>query len=333
MSATVRGGRQAEPGAGGGAGAGAPLVELGRTGIRVSPVGIGTWAWGDRMVWGYGREYADDALAEAFQAAVAAGINWFDTAEIYGNGRSERLLGEFLARMPDGHSRVLVASKFMPFPWRLRRRSLLGALRASLRRLGVERIDLYQIHWPYPPVPVETWMEALAEARAEGLIRSAGVSNYSAGQMRRAYEVLARHGIPLASNQVHYSLLHREPERNGVLDACRELGVSLIAYSPLEMGLLTGKYRGERPRGVRGAMLARSGALGRLPSVLGLLQEIGQAHGGKSPAQVALAWLVAKGSLPIPGAKSAAHARQHAQAMTICLGPDEVDALDRAGRP
>lgn len=305
------------------------LVDLGRTGIRISPIGIGTWAWGDRTMWGYGRGYGEDAVAGAFRAALDEGINWFDTAELYGGGMSERLLGQFLAAEGRG-PHVVVATKFMPYPWRLRRRSLLDALRRSLARLGLARVDLYQIHWPYPPVPIETWMEALVEAYREGLIRAAGVSNYSADQMRRAHEALARHGVPLASNQVHYSLLHRTPERNGLLAACRELEVTLIAYSPLEMGLLGGRYgRTSPPPGLRGRLVRASGALGKTEAVVGLLREIGQAHGA-SPSQVALAWLLARGVVPIPGAKEAAQARANAQAARVRLSRDEVTALDEA---
>ncbi len=301
-------------------------VELGRSGIRVSPVGIGTWAWGDRLVWGYGRSYTDADLREAFQAAVGAGLTFFDTAEIYGWGRAERLLGEFMG----GGAGVTVATKYLPFPWRLSRASLLKALRASLRRLGLRQVDLYQIHWPYPPLPVETWAEALADAVEAGLTRAVGVSNFSAPQMRRAYETLARRGIPLASNQVEYSLLHRRPERDGVMAACRELGVTLIAYSPLAMGVLSGKYSPERPPpGLRGRRYSPT-VLKRLQPLLGLLREIGQAHGGKTPSQVALNWVLAKGALPIPGAKSARQVRENAGALGWQLAPDEVAALDAA---
>ena len=301
-------------------------MELGRSGIRVSPVGIGTWAWGDRLVWGYGRSYTDADLREAFQAAVGAGLTFFDTAEIYGWGRAERLLGQFMG----GGGGVTVATKFLPFPWRLSRGSLLRALRASLRRLGLRQVDLYQIHWPYPPLPVETWAEALADAVEAGLTRAVGVSNFSAPQMRRAYETLARRGIPLASNQVEYSLLHRRPERNGVMAACRELGVTLIAYSPLAMGVLSGKYSPERPPpGLRGRRYSPA-ALKRLQPLLGLLREIGQAHGGKTPSQVALNWVLAKGALPIPGAKNARQVQENAGALGWQLAPDEVAALDAA---
>ena len=303
----------------------AERVRLGMTDLQVSLLGIGTWPWGDRLYWGYGRSYTDADLQAAFERSLAAGINFFDTAEIYGHGHSERLLGRFVraAGQP-----VVVATKFMPFPWRLRRKALLDALRSSLERLGLPQVDLYQIHWPYPPVPINTWMQALAEVVQAGLVRAVGVSNYSARQMRRAQAALARWGVPLASNQVHYSLLHRQPERDGVLAACRELGVTLIAYGPLAKGMLTGKYTPDNslpiPRGLR---VGRQ-QLARIQPLIALLCEIGEGHRGKTPAQVALNWLICKGAVPIPSVKNLDQAEQNAGAMGWRLTDDEIAALD-----
>ncbi len=302
-------------------------IPLGPTDLRISPIGIGTWAWGDRIWWGYGRGYTDADLRAAFQASLEAGIHFFDTAEVYGLGRSERLLGRFIR---EAGRPVVVATKFFPFPWRLGRRSLLRALRGSLKRLGMQQVDLYQIHWPFPPVPIETWMDALADAMEAGLVRAVGVSNYSVEQMQKAHEALARRGVPLASNQVEYSLLQRGPERNGLMALCRELKVTLIAYSPLGMGLLTGKYTPERPpAGLRGRRLGRQRLIQAQPLV-GLLREIGQAHGGKTPAQVALNWVICKGAVPIPGAKNARQAEDNAAAAGWRLTEEEIVALDEA---
>jgi len=323
-------------------------LPLGRTGIEVSPVGIGTWAWGERL-WGYGRTYTDKDLEDAFHAAISADITFFDTAEVYGWGRSERLLGQFLARVqapaastapPGAHGQlvqrppVVVATKFMPFPWRLSRFALLRALRSSLRRLGLEQVDLYQVHWPFPPVPVETWMDAMAEAVQAGLVRAVGVSNYSAAQMRRAYEALARRGVVLASNQVEYSLLHRHPERNGLLAACQELGVTLIAYSPLAQGILTGKYGPERPpAGFRRGRYHSKAFWARARPVLEALRAVAAAR-GKTPAQVALNWVMARGAIPIPGAKNARQAQENAGALGWRLTEEELASLDEAaGEP
>lgn len=299
-------------------------VVLGRTAVRVPALGFGTWQWGDRMMWNYGKGYDEADIRGAFDAALAAGIAFFDTAEIYGRGRSERFLGRFMA---ESRTRPIIATKFMPLPWRLGKGSLRRALDASLERLGLEQVELYQIHWPFPPVPIETWMDALADAVEAGLVRAVGVSNYNVAQMRRAHAALARRGIPLASNQVHYSLLHRDPERTGLLDACRELGVTLIAYSPLEQGLLSGKYGPQNsPPGLRGQRY-RASYLARIQPVVETLRVIGERH-GKSPNQVALNWLICKGAVPIPGAKNARQVQENAGALGWRLKAEEVAALD-----
>ena len=299
---------------------------LGQTEIEVSPMGLGTWAWGDRLVWGFGRGYGEPEVRAAYRASRASGVDFFDTAEVYGQGRSERILGRLVR---DEGSPVFVATKFFPYPWRPYRGSLVRALRGSLKRLGVRSVDLYQVHWPFPPISIETWMNGMADAVELGLTRAVGVSNYSVRQMERAHAALARRGVPLASNQVEYSLLGREPERSGVLQACRELGVTLIAYSPLGMGLLTGKYGPGRPPPLTRRRRA-AGLLHRLAPLLDVLRQLGQAHGGKTPAQVALNWTMAKETLPIPGAKNERQAVENAGAVGWTLTPDQVAQLDAA---
>jgi aryl-alcohol dehydrogenase-like predicted oxidoreductase len=178
-------------------------------------------------------------------------------------------------------------------------------------------------------MPVEFWVEELAKAVKSGKTRTAGVSNYSKIQMQRAYTVLSKYNVPLASNQVEYHLLNRTIEKNGLLDRCKELGVRLIAWSPLAKGLLTGKYTLESPPpGLRSHQPA--GRMKALPTLLALMTEIGQGHAGKNPGQVALNWLICKGALPIPGAKNAKQAEQNAGAIGWRLAPEEVKALDDA---
>jgi aryl-alcohol dehydrogenase-like predicted oxidoreductase len=302
-------------------------VPLGATGIQVPELGVGVWQWGDAAFWGYGKEYGETDIRAAFETCLARGLNFFDTAEVYGSGASERNLGTFI-RQTDRPA--IVASKFFPFPWRLRGRSVPAAARASLQRLGLDRIDLYQIHQPFPPVPIEAWMGGLADAVDQGLIRGAGVSNYSVPQTRRAHTALAQRNVPLASNQVRFSLLDRRPELSGLLETCRELNVTLIAYSPLAQGLLTGKYTRQHPmRGLRSSRVG-SPSYERLGRLVGLLREIGAGHGGKTPSQVALNWVICKGALPIPGAKSALQAEDNAGAIGWRLTAPEVSALDKA---
>ncbi len=293
-------------------------------------IGIGTWAWGDRRFWGYGRGYGDADLRGAFDAAWRAGVRLFDTAEIYGLGRSETLLGQF---MTETEVHVAVATKFFPYPWRVAGSQLRSALGRSLGRLGLAMVDLYQIHWPFPPRPAASWMEPLARAVSDGLVRQVGVSNFNVRQMRAAVERLATARASLASNQVEYSLLNRDVEFDGVLDACREMNVKLIAYSPLAMGLLTGKYTPEAPPpGIRGFRYRRA-LLARLGPLIRLLDDIGRSHGGRSRSQVALNWLICKGTLPIPGAKNAVQASENAGAAGWRLAPSEVAVLDEASLP
>lgn len=308
----------------------AEQITLGSTDIQVAPLGVGTWAWGDRGYWGYGRSYGEQDIKEAFVASVSKGITFFDTAEIYGGGTSERLLGELARKAP---APTVVATKFAPFPWRLTARSLMRALDASLSRLGVETIGLYQVHHPYSIIPIEAWMDALADAVADGKVRAVGVSNYSAEHVKRAHAALAKRGVPLASNQVNYSLLKRTPETNGIMETCRELGVTLIAYSPLASGLLTGKYtRHNRPSGPRFFMTAMTD-MRQVEQVVDALRQVGQEHGGKTPAQVAMNWLIAQGNvLPIAGAKNVRQAVDNAGALGWVLTPAQLEAIDEATR-
>lgn len=294
--------------------------------LHAVEMGLGAWQWGDRIVWGYGQTHTDKEIRESFDASLALGIRFVDTAEIYGSGYSERLLGQFLKETDQP---VLVATKFFPMPWRLTKGFIPRALKGSLERLGLESVDLYQIHWPSPLMTPETMMEGMVECVQRKLTRTVGVSNFGEKRMIRAYTTLARHGIPLASNQVHYSLLSREVEKNGTLARCKELGIRLIAYSPLEKGLLTGKYSSESPPpGVRASQYAE--LIKKLPPVLKLLQEIGLNHGDKTISQVALNWLICKGALPIPGAKSLQQAESNAGGAGWRMTDEEVAKLDEA---
>jgi len=292
--------------------------------LHAIEMGLGAWQWGDRIVWQYGHDYGPEEVREAFQVSVSEGIRFVDTAEIYGNGRSERLLGQFLKETDQP---ILVATKFFPLPWRFTKGALPRALKGSLARVGVESVDLYQIHWPSPVMSTDTLMAGLAECVKSGMTRTVGVSNFGQSRMVAAYSSLSRHNIPLASNQVHYSLLNRTVEKDGTLARCKELGIRLIAYSPIEKGLLSGKYSTETPPpGSRGA--SYGGILPKLGPLLKLMTEIGQDHGGKSNAQIALNWTICKGALPIPGAKNAEQAQQNAGALGWKLTDEEVAKLD-----
>ena len=292
--------------------------------LHAIEMGLGAWQWGDRVVWQYGHGYGDADVRQAFEVSLEEGIRLVDTAEIYGNGRSERLLGQFLK---DTDQPVLVATKFLPFPWRFGKGALLRALKGSLSRLGLEGVALYQIHGPSPLMSIETMMEGLAACVKSELTRTVGVSNFGQTPMLAAYSVLARHNIPLASNQVHYSLLNRAVEKNGLLARCKELGVRLIAYSPIEKGLLSGKYSVDSPPpGSRARIYA--GLLPKIGPLLKLMTEIGQDRGGKSNVQVALNWVICKGALAIPGAKNAQQAQENAGGLGWRLTDEEIRRLD-----
>jgi aryl-alcohol dehydrogenase-like predicted oxidoreductase len=309
----------------------------GNSGIDVPQLGIGTWAWGDRCFWGYGKDYGEADVRRAFDASIDLELAFFDTAEVYGLGESERLLGKFLRSLaPETAKQVRIATKYMPLPWRVGKNIVHNAISDSLARLQVDAIDLYQVHQPVSfLMKQEVLMAALAEEFKQGRIKAIGVSNYSARQMRETHDFLGRRGIRLAVNQVQYSLLARQIEENGVLDTAEELGITILAYSPLAQGLLTGKYKSQRPpKGMR-QFDPRFGDRGlfTIEPVVKLLRKTGEQF-GRSPAQVALNWLMQKGKvIPIPGAKNAEQVKHNAGALDWALSEEDVYALDRASNP
>lgn len=311
------------------------MTTLGGSSLQVPRLGVGAMTWGEargiarlhpaQMAYGAAHGYEEEK--RALEASLEAGVDLFDTAAMYSRGASERRLGELAAGRD-----VLIASKF-PSGFRFEAEDFPEELEASLARLGRSSIDLYQHHFPTRRVSIPALMDRLADAVEAGKVTAVGVSNYSAEQMRRAHAALAERGIPLASNQVEYSLLHRQPETNGVLDACRELGVTLIAYTPLAGGLLTGKYSAEnRPGGFFRRVLPRyrRRALDAIQPLVGLLDEIGHRY-SKTPGQVSIRWLIENPIvLPIPGAKNGKQATDNAAALAFSLTADEVDALNAA---
>lgn len=305
---------------------------LGRTEIEITPIGLGTWQFSEGqsihgLIWS---RIEPRVTEEIVAVALAAGISWFDTAEAYGGGRSERALASALSAAGKHNRDVVIATKWQPV---LRRAgSIRRTVDQRLKNLSPFGIDLHQVHNPASFSSVEAEMEAMAELIVEGKIRAVGVSNFSAERMRRAHRALAKRGIPLASNQVKYSLLDRRIETNGVLDAAKDLGVTIIAYSPLEMGLLTGKFHSDtellkgRPIGRRFSLRRK---IERSRPLVAALMEIAASH-GVTPAQVALNWLVnAHGDtvIAIPGASKPAHAHESATATAFALADEEAARL------
>ncbi len=290
----------------------------------VSRIGLGTWQFGSQE-WGYGDYYAEQEARDIVRRARERGVTLFDTAEIYGFGRSERILG---AALGDERGEVVVASKLFPlapFPPVVRRRWA-----GSARRLGLPCIPLYQVHQPNPVVRDSVTMPAMAQLLDRGQIGAAGVSNYSLARWRAADAALGR---PVVSNQVHFSLAAPAPLDDLVPFAEQENRV-VIAYSPLAQGLLGGRYSpGNRPGGVRALNpLFGTENLRRAGPLLDLLRQVADAHDAR-PAQIALAWLL---RLPrvvvIPGASSVEQMESNAAAAEISLADDEHAALTAAAR-
>jgi aryl-alcohol dehydrogenase-like predicted oxidoreductase len=289
---------------------------------KVSRIGLGTWQFGSRE-WGYGDSYASGAAQTIVERALELGVTLFDTAEIYGFGKSERILGEALG---SARGDVVIASKLFPVapvaPV-IRQRA-----QASAKRLGVSRIPLYQVHQPNPVVPDSVIMPGMRSLLEDGTIGAAGVSNYSLARWRKADEALGR---PVVSNQVQFSLAHPEPLRDLVPFAERESRM-VMAYSPLAQGLLGGKYGiDNRPGGIRAVNpFFGKENLKRVKPLLETLRRVAAAHDAK-PAQIALAWLL---SLPavvaIPGASSVEQLEFNVSAADLDLDPGEVAELTNA---
>jgi aryl-alcohol dehydrogenase-like predicted oxidoreductase len=315
-----------------------PLRKLGPAGPLVSAIGLGCWQFSQGRgffgnVW---KNLSDDEVTAIVDVSLKGGVTWFDTAESYGSGRSEQALAAALKKLGKSPGDVVIATKWMPF-FRTAP-SILKTIDTRLTNLGGYGIDLHQIHHPVSFSSTASQMRAMARLAEKGLIRHIGVSNFSARNMLAAKRALIDRNLALASNQVHYSLLNRKIEANGVLAAARDNGITIIAYSPLEQGLLTGKFHDD-PDLIRrsgGLRRHRSGfkpkGLARNRPVVDAVRSIA-ARRGATPAQVALAWLLqfhGDTVVAIPGATSVEQARDNAGAMSLTLTADELDRLDRA---
>ena len=302
-------------------------TKLGDTNLIISKIGVGTWAWGSRILWGYGQDYTEADLVAVYEESLKSGVDFFDTAEIYGMGNSEEILGRCL-RESKASIPPIIATKFFPFPWRLGRNALKQALAGSLKRLGLNRVELYQLH---QPVNINKWLNAIADVYQEGLISAVGVSNYNPEQLKRAYDILGNRGIKLASNQVQYSLIYRQNETNGLLSLCQELKVAFLAYSPIAQGVLTGKYTPQNPpRGILRSRKYRRAVLERWQPLLEVMTRISAENAGRTLAQIALNWVLSKGAIPIVGAKNITQIKDNIAALDWQLSDKDVARLDEA---
>ena len=315
---------------------------LGRTDIRVTPIGLGCWQFsgGEGLLGGYWPALPQAVVNDIVGASLNGGVRWFDTAEAYGAGRSEAALAAALQAGGQEDGSVVIATKWLP---RLRTAGSIGrTIGVRLRHLAPYSIDLHQIHTDSHALATKrAQLDAMARLVEAGRIRAVGVSNFSARAMHRASRTLARHGLCLASNQVRYNLLDRRIESNGVMETARELGATIIAYSPLAQGLLSGVFHDhpERLARLSGPRLQHRAfqpdGLNTSAPVVQALRSIAATHGA-TPAQVALRWLVqAQGDVvvAIPGASSPDQARENAGALRIELTEAEISALDHVSEP
>lgn len=310
---------------------------LGRTDLEVTSIGLGCWQFseGTGLAGRFWPALPQATVNEIVATSLAGGINWFDTAEAYGEGRSERALSKALLAAGRAPGQIVVATKWFPA---LRTASSIEAtIGDRFAALSPWPIDLHQVHAPFGLSSVEAEMAAMGALVAEKKVRAVGVSNFGEKRMRRACAALATKGLALASNQMKYSLLDRRIERNGVLAAAKELGITIIAYSPLEQGLLTGKFHDDPssisgPRKVLPAF--RSQGLEKSRPLVEELGRIARAH-GSTPSQVALAWLVrfhGDTVVAIPGASKPKHADENVGAMVLELSAKELERLDLLSR-
>ncbi|RVW14543.1 Pyridoxal reductase, chloroplastic [Vitis vinifera] len=357
--------------------------------LTVSPMGFGTWAWGNQLLWGY-QESMDSDLQRTFNLAVENGINLFDTADSYGtgrlNGQSEKLLGKFIREFqdylgfnhpkdlftptqglavtvrsythpPQGFSllswgltiprvythpskgqkqiqdNIVIATKFAAYPWRLTPGQFVNACKSSLDRIQLEQIGIGQLHWStanYAPLQELALWDGLVAMYEKGLVRAVGVSNYGPKQLVKIHDYLKARGVPLCSAQVQFSLLSKGEDQIEIKNICGSLGIRLISYSPLGLGMLTGKYTPSKlPRGPR-ALLFRQ-ILPGLEPLLNSLREIAQKR-RKTIPQVAINWCICQGTIPIPGVKTVKQVEENLGALGWRLSSDELLQLGDAAR-
>ncbi len=305
---------------------------LGKTDIEITPIGLGA------MEFSGGKGPIKYLLAavphatqdEVIKVALESGMNWIDTAEMYGSGESERAVARGLKAAGKNPGDIVIATKW--FPMLARAKSMRKAAEKSTKRLDPYSIDLYLVHRPTSVSSITTQMNEMADLVDSGMIRAVGVSNFSVSRLVKAYESLAERDIPLATNQVHFSLMNRKIETNGVLEIAKELGVTITAYTPLEQGALTGHIHrnpellDEMPR-FRRSILRRN--LKKTKSLVDTLESIANEHEATA-AQIALSWTTTfhgNTVVAIPGATKTYQAEQNAKAMRIKLTSEQMETL------
>ena len=307
------------------------LRQLGKSDLLVSPIGLGCWQFAGSGM-GYWNPPLQGEIDRIVRVSLEGGINWFDTAELYGSGRSEKALSSALQNAGKKNGDVVIATKWNPI---MRTASNIAkTFPAREKHLSPFEIDLFQVHLPYSFSSVEAQMNAMADLMDAKKIKSVGVSNFSERKLRRAQAALVARGYSLASNQVRYNLLDRKIERNGILAAAKELNISIIAYSPLGQGLLSGRYH-ENPQSINNLPLLRRRAFGGMVEksreLVNVLVKTAEAY-GVSASQLALNWLVnyhGETVVAIPGATKVNHAEQNCAALNFKLKRQDMDYIER----
>lgn len=313
-----------------------PLRSLGKSDLMITPIGLGCWQFSKQqnMAGKFWPTIENNTINSIVKTSLEGGINWFDTAEVYGNGASERALSDALTALGKKPGEIMLATKWWPM---FRTASnIVKTIDQRVDALAPYPIDLYQVHQPWGFSNEKAEMDAMARLVKENKIKYVGVSNFSASQMRSAWEALQKHGIHLISNQVRYSLLDRKIESNGILQTAKELGISIIAYSPLAQGLVTGKFH-DNPQLLKNIGMRKytpqfkPSGLEKSKPVIKCVQELALKY-DVSPSQIALNWLInfhGETVVAIPGATKESHAKENTGAMTFTLSTDDLALLDK----
>jgi pyridoxine 4-dehydrogenase len=304
------------------------------------PLAIGTLQWGttwidDKFVNGKGGALADEAVSEILQICGSARVTLYDTAEGYGGGTSERRLGRLLvSKSPNDNDKksdpnILIMTKFLPAPWRCFQRDLVAAARASCQRLNGHVIDVYLLHSPMHWLrPIEYWIEACAQAKREGWIRTMGLSNCNSDQVERAVQAGQKYGIDVVCNQVHYSLLdYNSPSLQQMQETCKKFNVKIIGFTPLGQGLLTDGLTTEKWQSIKPVKMLRL-VWDDVQPVRNVLHELAQKY-QKTMAQIALNWCICHDVIPLVGCRSPSQARDSVGCLHWKLSEDDVQALDK----
>lgn len=298
-------------------------------GTAIPKIALGAWSWGAGTAGGdqvFGNYLSEEDLKAVFEKAMECGLTLWDTAAVYGEGSSERILGSFVKDVK--REDIILSTKFTPQIASVLPDAMQEMLNGSKERLHTDVIDVYWIH---NPMDVEKWTPDLIPLAKSGQIREVGVSNHNLAEIKRVSEILSAEGLKISAVQNHFSLLHRSSERAGILEYCKENGMTFYAYMVLEQGALTGRFDQAHPfpEGT-GRGEAYNSHLKELEALVGELQQIGAQHNA-SPAQIAMAWAIAKGTLPIIGVTKVKQVEEAAKAVQISLTAEEVSRLEKLG--